>query len=667
MSPLLLLLACAAPAPAVVDPDAGYAEVELAAPEGFRSRQAEYLAYCRDASGPGQGAGLYGQVCRVAAGEPVDVDVVAAGADTLDARQDTADFAAAAMVRLLYLDDDAAVLDADTRARVEEAVLGFKYWIDEPGDDTMCFWTENHQVLFHSAELLAGQRFADRTFGNDGRTGAEHAEHAARLLERWLDLRGRHGFSEWHSNVYFNEDIPALVNVADFADDPVLRAKAAAVLDLLAFDLANNTFRGLFATVHGRTYENKLVDGLRDSTQEAAWVMLGLGTYQDTADFSASFLATSTGYFTPGLLEDVAAAATERHEHRQRDGFDVADAAELGLGTSDQDDVIVWAGMSALATPEVIEGTVAMVDDLDLWDGFLFADLPDEVLALLQAADDAGTLPELATTLAPITRGIALEGMDTVVYRTPHYQLAGGQDYNPALWASQTLMWTATLDAEAYVFTSYPSELATSSVDAEIAGQWIGSWLPRVTLHHNVGVIQYRTQDVPLADAYLSADHTHAFFPRDRFDTWTQVGHWTFGRKGDAWVGLWSQGATTWVEGEEETVELDAEGAENVWVVEVGSVEEWESWESFVATVGAIEPEVGDRVRYPSPTVGVVEVGWEGPMTVDGEAVALGPNRRWDNAYAQVERGAPVTRIDLDDLRLVLDFEGGERRLLQAE
>jgi hypothetical protein len=39
--------------------------------------------------------------------------------------------------------------------------------------------------------------------------------------------------------------------------------------------------------------------------------------------------------------------------------------------------------------------------------------------------------------------------MDTYLYRSPHYQLAGGQDYNPATWASQTQMWLATLDGEA--------------------------------------------------------------------------------------------------------------------------------------------------------------------------------------------------------------------------
>ena len=647
------------------DPDVGYHEIALEAPEAFLSRQAEYLAFCDANNGPDISGGLYGQVCRVALGHAVNTEPIQASSDKLYAREDTSDFHAAALVRMLYLDETTGALDPDTRALIEDTLLDFKYWIDEPGVDQMCFWTENHQALYHSSELLVGQFFPDTVFSNNGMTGAEHAAHAAPLIERWLDLRGRFGFSEWHSNVYFNEDIPAVVNLADFAEDPVIRAKAAAVLDILAFDLLNNMYSGIFATVHGRTYESKFLDGLSESTDEAAWIMLGLGDYSSTGDFSGSFLASSTGYFTPAILEDIGQQAAARHEHRQRDSLDVAEGPDWGIGYESQEDVIVWAGMSALIAPEVIEGTFAMVEELDLWEGFLFGDIPSEIMLLIDMAIANETLPDLATQLEPIARGICLEGMDTHLWRTPHYQLAGGQDYNPAMWASQTRMWIATLDREAYVFTSYPSDLAEAGLDVELAGEWIGSWLPRATFHRNVGVIQYRTQEVPIADAYISSDHTHAFFPRDGFDEVVQDGHWTFGKKGDGYVALWSQGAVSW--NEENSYELDAEGLENVWIVELGSSEEWADFEAFLTAVVAAEVSVGEQVLYASPSVGEVSVGWEGPMTVAGAQVDLGPYPRWDNAYAQVEHGSWATRIDLDDQRLVLDFEAGERRLMQRD
>ena len=376
---LALVVGCPTDDPDPVEPanpDAPYSEIALEATESYLERKAEYLDACYADHGPGQG-GVYGQVCRVARGADVHVEMIEEACQMVSSRQDTADFKVAALVRLLYLDRADPSLDPATRSLIEDTVLGFKYWIDEPGQDQMCYWSENHQALYHANEMLAGQLFPDEVFANDGATGRDHVAHAERLADRWLDFRGRFGFSEWHSNVYFNEDLPALVNLADFADDAAIRTKARAVLDLLAFDMLNNYYKGYFATVHGRTYENKFLEGLHDSTKEAAWLMLGLGDFQSTGNFSASFLATSDGYWIPGLLEDVAAETEEVHEHRQRDGIDVADGPDWGIGYEDQDDIIFWAGMAALIAPQVIEGTVAMLDDLELWDGFLFGGLPE--------------------------------------------------------------------------------------------------------------------------------------------------------------------------------------------------------------------------------------------------------------------------------------------------
>ncbi len=652
------------PDPPVPDPDAPYTEVPLDATSSFLERQAEYLEYCYENNGPGMG-GLYGQLCRVERGAEVHVEAIEEACAKVDAREDTADFAVAGLVRMLYLDRESPSLDPEVRSRVEDTVLGFKYWIDEPGQDQMCYWSENHQALYHSNELLAGQLFPDEIFANSGTTGAEHVVHAEGLIERWLDLRGRLGFSEWHSNVYFNEDIPALVNLADHAEDETIRIKAAAVLDLLAFDLLNNTYRGHFATPKGRTYENKFLDGLKDSTREASWILLGLGSYESTGNFSATFLATSDGYWIPGVLEQVAAAAETGHEHRQRDGFDVADGPAWGVGYEDPEDIIVWAGMAALVAPEVIDGTVAMLDAWDLWDGFLFGDLPDEVLGLLEIGIANDSLVDLATDLEPISRGIAMESMSTYVYRTADYQLAGAQDYNPGYWGGQTQPWLATLDGDAFVFTSFPTAFDLPTGGLTFATEWTGSWFPRATFHRNVGVLQYRSQPVPLADAYLSSDHTHAFFPRAGFDEVREEGSWTCGRKGDGYLALYSQQPTTWAE--DNDYELDADGDENVWIIELGSAAENGDFDAFVAAIAAAAVQVGDTVTYESPSVGTVEVGWEGPMTVAGEEIDLGPYPRWQNDFADVEFGSPLTHIDHGDQRLELDFEGGRRRLLELD
>ena len=89
------------------EPDVGFdgVPVPIEEPEGYRDRRAEYLAWCVDRTDPGEG-GLYGQCCRVYAGETdLDDGPIDSALAQLEERRDTADFRANGLVRLLYLDD----------------------------------------------------------------------------------------------------------------------------------------------------------------------------------------------------------------------------------------------------------------------------------------------------------------------------------------------------------------------------------------------------------------------------------------------------------------------------------------------------------------------------------------------------------------------------------
>ena len=656
-----------------VQPEASGPEVlEITASEAYRQRQADYLQRCHDENGPGQG-GWHGQNCRIALGATTyNEDKIDEALAKLTTRGDTADFALNSLLRMLYLDRrEGGVLPEALRTRIEDAVLGFKYWINEPGEDQMCYWTENHQVLYHAGELLAGQLFPDRVFTNNGMTGAEHAAHARPYLDRWLHLRGHIGFSEWHSNVYFNEDMPPLVSLVDFAEDPELQRKAAMVLDVLALDLLNNMYKGLFATTHGRTYDSKLVkaSGLQDSTRSAAWVMLGLGENESWGDFTGSFLATSEAYHPPKILEDLAEATRERHLHRQRDSINVSEGPEWDIGYEDFDDIVVWAGMAGIVAPEVIDGMVAMLDEWELWNGFLFGMLPEEVHNLLVAWKGTPKLKELATNLEPMSRGMALERVNTYTWRTPDYQLSGAQDCKPGFWGTQTHMWQATLDRKAYVFTAYPEPLDGLDLGPDFASPWTGGWLPRVSLHENVGVIQYRKQEnLPLVGPMMKGEVCHAYVPTAGFDEIEARGHWIFGRKGDAYLGLWSQHEPSWGEDPELPNEWKVTAPDNVWVVELGSKAEqdYPDFDTFKDALEAGAPSVDEEtglVSYLSPTQGQVEVAWEGSFKVEDQDIDLGPYERFDNEMVQQTWGEGLLKVELGAERLELDFKAWTRDL----
>ena len=76
--------------------------------------------------------------------------------DRMDTRLDCADFVIPAIIRMLYEHRGTDRLPEEMAKRMEKSLIGFKYWLDEPGEVHACYFTENHQVLFYSAEYLAG-------------------------------------------------------------------------------------------------------------------------------------------------------------------------------------------------------------------------------------------------------------------------------------------------------------------------------------------------------------------------------------------------------------------------------------------------------------------------------------------------------------------------------
>ena len=135
---------------------------------------------------------------------------------------DTTDFDVLYLLNLWYGYGDE--LPPETRDAIEQRLLAFKYWYTEPTPaglvDDQYYWSENHRIIFHVDEYLAGHAFPDATFANDGRTGAEHARRSPRRAsDDWLDEKVRFGFTEWHSDVYYQKDVTPLLTLVEFAPD----------------------------------------------------------------------------------------------------------------------------------------------------------------------------------------------------------------------------------------------------------------------------------------------------------------------------------------------------------------------------------------------------------------------------------------------------------------
>ncbi|MBB4008802.1 hypothetical protein [Allorhizobium taibaishanense] len=224
------------------------------------------------------GAPRIGRVLAMAASGEVDEAVLERLiTDTLasiDRRDDCSDFI---MVPLLWLlGAYPNVLSEDLLARVRQSVLNYRYWVDEPGNDVMWFWSENHVLCFHTSQLLAGQLFPDAVFSASGRTGTAQAALARHRLHRWFDSSEAHGLAEWNSAAYYPIDFIGLLALEHWAE-PEIAARARGQLDLIFRMIALHTLAGVPAGSQGRAYDKELRAGPLTELAPFAYVAFGEG------------------------------------------------------------------------------------------------------------------------------------------------------------------------------------------------------------------------------------------------------------------------------------------------------------------------------------------------------------------------------------------------------
>lgn len=262
---------------------------------------------------PGTARALARQVLEP--GGPLDPGDLETPLRMIGSRYDCADFEAVGLVHLWRRLPEESWAEGD-RARVRDALTTFKYWIDQPGLDAMCYFTENHQFVWHTAELLVGEMFADEKFSGTGWTGRQHAEHAYPLAQEWIHRKLAGGFSEFDSNAYLAIDCFALVSLVEFAESPELRHLAEALLDKCLLTLATNSWKGVHGAAHGRSYTHTLRSARFEETAPIMWLLWGVGALND-ATLPATSLATTEHYTLPPVIRALAQHSPEEWDGRQ--------------------------------------------------------------------------------------------------------------------------------------------------------------------------------------------------------------------------------------------------------------------------------------------------------------------------------------------------------------
>ncbi len=638
----------------------------------YAERRDLHLAH---ANGTGS---YYGQSINLFLNNPtINEDTIRNQLDRIDARQDTYDFVLCGLMRMVYLNQEKQLFSPELVEDIKNTLINTKYWFKDPGDDSAIFWTENHIILFHSSELLAGQLFPNETFSLSNMTGQDHVDRVLPSLDRFLSLRGKLGFVEWHSPIYTPYLAAALLNLVDFAENQEIATKAAMLLDLIIFGLATQYFHAEYATAHSRVSEVNLIGWNETArsryphTSSMAWLHLGLGAYNrwTVAGLSMAAFLTSS-YERPEILEGIAKDARDGIEHRERNGIEVDEGLEYGVNYEDMDDLMYWWSLAAVVAPPIFEKTLELVETYDLDTNLVFG--PPELIDLFKVMSRVRgmSLEQYSRLLKEITLGLPMGPANVYTYRTPYYQLSGAQDYKKGLNSFQDHPWQATLSTDAYIFTNSPSGLSKDQDD------WVGGWMPRATLYKNVGIIQYDREVMPFeaelafwglgaADTPNRETYQHAYFPQWAFDEVHEADSWTFGRVNDSYVALYSYQPTEW----REDYELFVNSKKNVWITELSSAQESGSFENFIdeiltAPLHVVPRSLGYEIMYISPSQGVMQVDWTSDLQVQNNPIDIGPYDRYENPYTHTPFGEEIITIEFDDAQLILDFESGTRTII---
>lgn len=582
-------------------------------------------------------------------------------------RIDCFDFVLPGFIYLMSKYQDSQWISDEQKYEAKTMILGCKYWIDEGGPEkSPCYFTENHQMLFHCNEYIAGQLYKNEIFTNNGKSGQWHMDHARPFVLRWMEWRFKFGFCEWLSNTYYHEDVLSLSLLAVLSEDDEVKTKAKMIIDLIFFDMALNSFKGIFGSSHGRAYCQNITN-TRDGSFILRSLFLGIGEEELSLSPAAVQLAID-GYEAAGPI--VSCAHDDRtYENIQVMSMDVEEGAALGVDPRDFNNLTYFWGMGSNNHRLVVDHTLSVKAN----PGYYLLERAKSLKEQYDLCEAAGIPFDSNGDYTSRPKA------DLYTYKTSDYMLSCVQDHRKGKYGFQTHVWQASLGGKALVFSNHP---ATDEYNGR-PNKWAGNRImPKTVQYKNVAISMYNT-NVAMFPTYTH--HTHAYIPQEFMDETVENYGWVFCRKGDGYAAIRPvSGITSWVDpdinynpymglkkedenGNPITVkqyEYSASGRSNVWICEMGSKSENGSFESFMS--GFEKAEIsGDvfGISYKSPSLGMMTTGWSKPFTVSKKEIKTDYNMRYDNPWCRCKRAELDMVISDGDNKLALDFKNSSRQI----
>lgn len=622
--------------------------------------------------------------------------------ERIDIREDCADFTANALIRF-YLENEHR-LEEVNKNEIKECLTGFKYWMDQYDgrSDSMCHWSENHQILFAVTEYLAGKTWPDAIFA-DGNTGEVHVEFAKERINAWMEQRYLYGFNEYYSNNYYPEDIAPMANFIQFADkqDQDMIDRMMIVMDIIWLDIATQSYQYTdeygniqyaFMSASGRMYmDNKASDDTGNRLRPYINLILENGDdyLTTTRNFFVCFkrMVEAGVYQVPEVIKEIFKDNSSVQIIKSSNGITLDELVADGYVGESVGQMMMQMGMEAFSNPEVIDNSIRYLNENKLFENEF---LNDFKLVNLWPLTMTKTLGPISSLLNPSTNGKAIQRANVYTYQTEYYSMSTTQQHFAGDYADQHHISLSTLSNDLSVYNSQPMRNHSRSQ------YWVGyGRLPYAVQDENINIAIYELPEkAGMLEPHI-VEYTHAYFPVGLFDEvnldYLNQGY-IFGRKGDSYVMMCAKsdedavlmfkndmsGVTEQELAEDrddiktsvkELIEASGDfrydlifegGNTHAWITELSSAEQDGSFESFVQRV------VSNEVQFEEMTVNYVsngayfEVCYDEYFKLNGDVVDT-EYARFESVYGIVDRKSGVMNFSFNGKTLTLNYQEGTR------
>ena len=619
---------------------------------------------------------LSGKQTEPSFGEDEIYALISKQTEFMNSRFDCADFRAQLLFKI-YKDCNEK-LNGECKELIKKVFLDFKYFIDEPGDDSMCYWSEIHQILFAVSEYLSGQEWPDEVFTNNGMSGKEHMNIAKSRIDAWMEQRFNFGFSEYLSNNYLAEDIAPMANFIAYADDKKRVEQMKIIMDILWLDVALNSVDNRFVAVSSRMYgNNKAANCIGNSIQSATDILWGKPPFKKPNHIVICFTdAVEKGIYTlPEAIKDIA-LSDEEFVSKMSCGLSPDDMVSENLVGQSDACIMAQTGAETFTNHQVIRNTLEYLKKNRLFRNKFLSYFKFLNLTVLKWVD----WQKFARNHNIMPHGIALGRGNVYTYRNGGYSMSTDICKAVDACGAQEHIWTANIAEELALFTTHPAGNGNGKYGAS-PGYWVGNGRrPMSVQNKNVNITVYKLPVKKRLGETDVASMTHAYMPKDFYDEYALCGNTVFARKNGVFIALISNGELKYkpfdagsangvLKGRKfpDGIRLENEfdlcrygGDYHIYITELSDSEK-ETFDEFKARIGGNAVEFGDEgtVKYTTRS-GAVEVSYDGRFDVNGKS-AEKEFARYDSKFCKAERKAASITVDSGKNRLILDFENGGR------